>query len=413
MVPLSRQGLVVIGGTCVLFGLYGWAIFLTTFGHDGAIGPRYNAPGADWVVFYSAAQAWLGGDLSLIFDGQRFTDYQNAAFTGWLSGPMPFAPWLYPPHFLLLILPFGLLPFAWSYAVFMAATFAALLAAVWRHFAPGERSLQVISLLLCPATSITLVTGQNSFLSGALLFGGFSALDRYPVVAGAMLGALSFKPSLALMVPVALIAARQWRALAAAGATALVLAVASLAVLGIEPWREWLLMMVSPSADYRHWLDAGRSWGLSLYTCATLLGASAGAANLVQMAATVSAAAVVFWTFRQPLPADRRLALLLAAAIFAAPHVSTYDTILLALAAGLLFRRALVTPLPFPLAAVILAAWLLPLINPPRATPLGLATPLIVALMMVSAIAGVRAKAPIVPSPLVGEGGARREAAGG
>jgi hypothetical protein len=63
MRPLTRQGLIMIGGACLLFGLYGWAIFLTTFGHDGAIGPRYNAPGADWVVFYSAAEAWLSGDL--------------------------------------------------------------------------------------------------------------------------------------------------------------------------------------------------------------------------------------------------------------------------------------------------------------------------------------------------------------
>jgi alpha-1,2-mannosyltransferase len=392
MVALSRQGLVIIGATCVLFGLYGWAIFLTTFGHDGAIGPRYNAPGADWVVFYSATQAWLGGDLSLIFDGQRFTDYQNAQFAGWLSGPMPFAPWLYPPHFLLLILPFGLLPFALSYALFMGLTLAALLAVLWRHFGHGERRLQMLSLLLAPATSITLVTGQNAFLSGALLFGGFSMLGRFPVVAGAMLGALSFKPSLWLLVPVALVAARQWRALAAALATALLLILASLVVFGVEPWQHWLEMMGSASADYQHWLDAGRSWGLSLYTCATLLGASSTAANLLQLAALAAAAAAVFWTFRRNLPADQRMVVLLAAAIFAAPHVSTYDTILLALAAGLLFRRVAEEPLPFPLAIVILAAWLLPLINPPRATPLGLATPVIVALVMIAAMAGAGAR---------------------
>jgi alpha-1,2-mannosyltransferase len=392
MRPLTRQGLIMIGGACLLFGLYGWAIFLTTFGHDGAIGPRYNAPGADWVVFYSAAEAWLSGDLSLIFDGQRFTDYQNAAFASWLSGPMPFAPWLYPPPFLLLILPFGLLPFAWSYAAFMAVTGGALLAAFWWHFRPGERRLQMASLLLCPATSITLVTGQNAFLSAALLFGGFTALSRYPLLAGAMLGALSFKPSLCLLVPIALIASRQWEALAAAAATALLLALSSLAVFGIEPWRHWLLMMTGASADYSHWLEAGRSWGLSLYTCATLLGASPAGATLVQLAGTLSAAAAVFWAFRQQLPSDRRLVVLLAATIFAAPHVSTYDTVLIAIAAGLLFRRALDEPLPLLEGVVILAAWLLPLVNPPRATPVGLATPLVLASVAVVAIAGARHK---------------------
>jgi alpha-1,2-mannosyltransferase len=384
MVPLSRQGLIILGATGVLFGLYGWAIFVTTFGHDGAIGPRYNAPAADWMVFYSATQAWLGGDLSLIFDGQRFTDYQNAAFAGWLTGPKPFAPWVYPPHFLLLILPFGLVPFAWSYAAFMAATLAALIGAVRRLFEPGERRLQVISLLLCPATSVTLLTGQNAFLSAALVVGGFTALNRYPLLAGAILGAL--------MVPVALVAARQWRALAAAGASAVVLVLASLAVFGIEPWRQWLEMMLSPSADYRHWLDAGRSWGVSVYACATQLGMPAGAANLLQLGATVSAAAAVFWAFRQPIAPDRRLAVVLAAAILAAPHVSNYDLVLLTVAAGLLFRRALEEPLPVTDAVLLFAAWLLPLINPPRAMPLGVTTPLVVAFVIFSAMRSARPK---------------------
>jgi alpha-1,2-mannosyltransferase len=399
MVGLSRQGLIILGAACVLFGLYGWAIFITTFGHDGMIGPRYNAPAADWMVFYSATQAWLGGDLSLIFDGQRLTDYQNAAFAGWLSGPIPFAPWIYPPHFLLLVLPFGLLPFAWSYAAFMAASLAALIGAVCWHFEPGKRRLQVISLLLCPATSVTLLTGQNAFLSGALLVGGFTALNRYPLLAGAMLGALSFKPSLWLMVPVALFAARQWRALAATVFSAGVLALASLAVFGFEPWRQWLEMMLSPSADYRHWLDAGRSWGVSVYACATRLGAPAIAANLVQLGATLSAAAAVFSAFRQPLPPGRRLAVLLAAAILAAPHVSNYDLVLLAVAAGLLFRRAVEEPLPVVEAIVLCAAWLLPLINPPRAMPLGVATPLVVALIIASAMKSARARAASLAAP--------------
>ncbi len=37
-----------LAAVAVQFGLYGWALLAATAtGHDGLIGPRYNAPGAD------------------------------------------------------------------------------------------------------------------------------------------------------------------------------------------------------------------------------------------------------------------------------------------------------------------------------------------------------------------------------
>jgi alpha-1,2-mannosyltransferase len=390
---LERPPLAAIATICVVAGLYGWAVFLTTFHHDGAIGPRYNGPGTDWMVFYAAARDFFDGNLSLIFDGHRFTAQQNEMFARWLSLQLPFHPWLYPPHFLLIALPFAALPFGWSYAVFMASTGAILVATIWRQAPPDDRRWwQLASLLLCPACSITVIAGQNAFLTAALLIGGFRLLPRRPLLAGALLGVLTFKPTLWLMVPVALIAARQWRALAAAAAMAGALALASLAVFGVEMWRQWFEMALHPSADfYSHWLESGRSWGLSVYTCAWLLGATHGTATLLQAAASLGAAACVYATFRSvALGADRQLVVLLAASILAAPHVSSYDTLLLAIAATLMFCRALADGARLYVIALMLAAWLLPLFNPPRATPVGLMTPLIVAAVIAVAMAGLR-----------------------
>jgi alpha-1,2-mannosyltransferase len=376
-------------------GVYGWAVFFTTFSHDGSIGPRYNGPGTDWMVFYTAARAFFGGNLALIFDGTRFTAQQNQMFAGWLSGQLPFHPWLYPPHFLLLALPFGLLPFGASYALFMGVTAAALIATIWLYAPPDRRWLHLASLLLCPASSITVIAGQNAFLTAALLVGGFALLRRNPLLAGALLGIATFKPTLWLMVPVALIAARQWRALAAAAAMAGMLALASLAVFGVDMWRQWLAMAISPPADfYSQWLESGRSWGLSVYTCAWVMGASHGVATLVQAVATLGAAAVVCVTFRSTLTRDRQLAVLLAAAILAAPHVSSYDVLLLAIAACVMFCRALEDGAPLYEITLMLAIWLLPLFNPPRATPVGLMTPVLVALFIALTMAGQRARSP-------------------
>ena len=400
---IDTRDLGLLAAICIVFGLYGWAVFAGTFNHDGALGPYYNAPGSDWIVFFSAARAHFEGNLPLIFDGHRFTAHQNEAFAYWLSKPLPFHPWLYPPHYLLLVLPFGLLPFGLSYAAFQAVTFIALLVAIRFYAENGAwRWFLVVSLILAPGTSTNVIAGQNAFLSAALLLGGFGLLlRRNPVLAGALFGILTFKPALWLMVPVALLAAREWRALASTAVTGLVLGVTSLAVFGPEPWRFWLEIMVAPPADfYQNWLEWGRLWGSSVFTCAMVLGASHAVATMVQGAATLAAAAIVYWAYRRRLSPDRQLAILLAATMLAAPHVSVYDTLLLGVAAMLMSRRIIEDGRPFAYLIPMLAAWVAPPFMSPRSNPVGLAVPVIVCVFIVAVIAMTRSTraASVVPA---------------
>ena len=86
----------------------------------------------------------------------------------------------------------------------------------------------------------TSIAGQNAFLTLALLLGGVGLLGRRDFAAGAILGLLSYKPQLALMVPVALLAARHWRALAGAAVSASFAVALSAATFGLAPWWDWL-----------------------------------------------------------------------------------------------------------------------------------------------------------------------------
>ena len=96
-----------LAGAALLFGLYGWALLAATAsGHDGVIGPRFNAPGADWVIFLAAARAFFTHDLAHIYDQLWITQAVNSQFAHWLSGPEPFPLFPYPPVYLLLVLPF-------------------------------------------------------------------------------------------------------------------------------------------------------------------------------------------------------------------------------------------------------------------------------------------------------------------
>jgi len=67
----------------------------------------------------------------------------------------------------------------------------------------------VLSLALAfPGTFQNFIQGQNGFLSAALLGGGLVILERFPLTGGMLLGALSYKPHLAALIPVALLAGR-------------------------------------------------------------------------------------------------------------------------------------------------------------------------------------------------------------
>ena len=206
-----RLWLAVVGIVCGVWGAASLAIY-------AIYATRH--PIEDWMVYFAAARLAIEGKLPLLLDSERFTAHLNATFADRLPEPFVFRSWAYPPPFLLLLVPFGLLGFVASCALFQLATFAGLLAAVWANVrARRHRVLHLLSLLLAPAAAFN-VAGQNGFLTGVLMIGGFGALPGSPVLAGVLLGLLTYKPQFWLLVPVALAAARQWRVLGIAIAPA-------------------------------------------------------------------------------------------------------------------------------------------------------------------------------------------------
>ncbi len=370
----------VVVAVAVVAAAYAWAVFATTPAHPGAIGLNLNALGTDWMVFYSGARHFFDGSLGQLFDGERFTTGLNAAFSGWLSAPTPFRPWVYPPSYLLAMLPFGALPFLASYVVFQALSAALLAAALWVGAdRPSARGLVIAAALLGPAAAINAGMGQNAFLTAALLVGGFRMLPARPALGGAILGLLTMKPQFWLLVPVALAAGREWKALLWSIAAATGLALLSLAVFGVDCWRDWLQLAQGSYDDPNgNWVELGRMWGDSIYACVVAAGWPATAADAAQAAGMLAAVALVYAAFRLRLPGDQRLAALLAATILAAPHSSLADTVLLATAAALWSGGAAARGEPLAKWTLALALWLAPLFNPPLVSAAGRLTPLLI-----------------------------------
>ena len=376
----ARLWLIGVGIVCGCYGLCAIAIYAIHF-------TKY--PWQDWMVYYTAARAALDGNLALIFDGVRFTAQINTDFADWLPQKLSFHPFLYPPTYLLLLVPFGVLPFAAACLIFLTASFACLLAAMWVEVAPGYRRwLHLGSLILAPAVAFNIGSGQNAFLTSALLIGGFSLLPGRPGAAGVLLGVLTYKPQLWLLAPIALVAAREWRALATTLLAASVLVLASVAAFGIEPWRAWIeWFTAAPPEIYQTWLQAGRLHGQSVYTNLVLIGASHSAATAGQGLATLLCAGVTWWCYRRAMPNDLRLAVLLSATVLAAPHVTNYDTVLLVVAATLVFAYGLDHGFGRGGVAIPVLVWMIQLFDPPGVFRIGLMTPVLTVLLIAYAIA--------------------------
>ena len=366
--------------------LYGWAVFASTFDHPGSIGFNYIAPGSDWMVLYGAVRLAMTGHFALTLDSDGFTRYINATFAHWLPEPMFYRPWVYPPAFLILLLPFGLLGFAASYAAFQIVGAGLLAAALlYRPDRKAAAGWIALAALACPAASISVVDGQCGFLVAGLLVLGFRLLPMRPLLAGAVLGLVCVKPQFGLMIPVALLAGRQWRGIAGAAASVLGLAAASAAAFGWQPWLWWVNRAAfSYGTAGSEWASFERMWGNSVYACAALLHCPPSVSLALQVCAAAAAAWCVWRAWRSALAPDRKLAILLAATILAAPHFSTYDMILLAMA-GLLWLASL----PAPRLAdgiLVLLLWLAPLLAPPALVPVGRAEPLLVLWFLVVAL---------------------------
>jgi alpha-1,2-mannosyltransferase len=365
-----------LAAVAVLFGLYGWALVIATgTGHDGAIGPRFNALGADWVIFLAAARAVFSHDLPHIYDQAWITGATNSQFAHWLSAPLPFPLFPYPPVYLLLVVPFAALPVGWSLLLSQLVQFAALAWAL-RKIAPDKSWLFfVVAAFLAPAASNNVVAGSNAVLVAALIVGGMALVGARPRLAGALIGVLVFKPQYAPLPFLALLAAGEVGALAAAIASAAALCLLSAVLFGPWLWLDWFNVYLHPQAVAGiNATDWGHMWDESVSTCVRLLGAPQWLATAAQIVAAAVAVIFTWQAFRSGNP--QRLAILCCAVLLASPHLSNYDLILLALAAML--QVAAMPRDARPLALMLpLLCYLAPVFNPPRVMALGLITPLL------------------------------------
>jgi alpha-1,2-mannosyltransferase len=290
---------------------------------------------SDFISFFAAGRLADLGTPALAYDPAAHRAMEQAAFG---DPRLPYAYFFfYPPTFLAICAVLALIPsYLGAFALWILATgavFVASLRAIVRDWR------LTVAFLSFPAAVATAGIGQNALLTAGLIGAGTYLVDRKPIAAGLLWGALIYKPHLALMIPVALLAGRNWRAFAAMAVSAAAIAALSLAWFGGATWHAFFAEAQAAASSFTTG-RVGFAGLVSLFGAARLAGLGVIVADAVQLVAALAAAALtaLVWARGQSLPV--RALVLIAAGLIAPPVILFYDLLPAAIAIAWLMQDA-------------------------------------------------------------------------
>ena len=285
--------------------------------------------GRDFGALWIAARLAADGQIAALYGPPQ------QAMVAAMFGPGNQGPFYYPPVALLLFLPFGLLPFPAAAIAWVGCTGAAYATAVG-----GIAGRWAIPASLAwPGAIVCALYGQNGMLLAALIGGAALALDRFPVLAGVLIGCLVYKPHVAVLAPLVLLLTGNGRAFLAAGATVALLVAASFLAFGVESWSAFVADLPAAQALYANGVP-GFGKFVSPYAGLRLLGAPAEYAWAGQGLCAAVAIGFLVWAARRAPDGRAAIAAMAAATGFCVPFLGEYDLPILAIPGVWLIAQA-------------------------------------------------------------------------
>lgn len=317
-------------GTALL--VLSWFVYAHTMMVPGLIDRAGRFKGTDYIYFYVMGSLLLEGRTDALYDPDAHLAEGRRRIHPELALYAPHSN--YGPQVALAFAPLALLPFGWSLGAFLSLTAVLYAASVWLLWreCPGLRGHGRVVAILAAASPLFFALIRYAQLSAVTLFVwslAFVALRRERrALAGMVLGFLVFKPQLALVVAVALLAARQWAVIAAAAAAAAAQLLLGWAAGGTDAMAEYFqvlwrllrnpgLVQIYPTEVH------------SLRGFFQLLIPSSPAVTALSVASLAAALAMAARGWLSAAPLAVRWSLLLLLTVLASPHLLTYDLVLL------------------------------------------------------------------------------------
>jgi hypothetical protein len=299
---------------------------------------HYKLPQPDFYVYYLAAQLGRIHGWAAIYEPTVFLP----PVTNAVGKPLPY---LNPPELAWLVTPLSYLPYTlagWIWTGLLAAA----LGLTWYLVAPGRGLVRLIhgvgAAALLPVF-VGILFGQVSLLViVAVALAWWLLVNGRPWLAGLALSALILKPQVAFLVPLALLVSGYWRVVLAWLAVSVPLAIVTLLATGTAVFHHISQSLHAVS-------------GVPGPIQSSLLRQLPLPLAVIGIALVLGFGAVVLWRGRGSGP-SLPVAVGLISSILVSPYVNFYD-----------------------LSALVLAAWLILRMNPPRwqrAVSLGMYLPL-------------------------------------
>lgn len=337
---------------------------------DGLLDRNGKPLGTDFSNVYAAGTLKWEGRPADAYEPARQHAAEKAVFGG---REVPFYGWHYPPFFFAVAAVVAVFPYACGLAVWLAASFAAYLAAM-RAILPRPQTLLIAAAF--PAVLVNIGHGQNGFLTAALLGGALHLLDRRPWLAGLLIGCLAYKPQFGVLIPVALVAGGRWSTIGAAAATIAALVALSFVTLGGGVWQAFVASMHFTQTVVLE--QGGTGWEKiqSIFSALRMWGAGVQTAYAAQMALALMLAASLAWLWQSDAAFELKAAGLATGSLLATPYVLDYDLVVLAVAIAFFVRHGLSRGFRDYEISMLAAAWTVPLLSRAiagvAAIPLGL-----------------------------------------
>lgn len=285
----------------------------------------YTKPLAiDFLSYWAASKLVLSGHVPSVYNLTAHNDVELLVAP--IGGLLPFA---YPPPFLLVVTPVALAPFWLAFFLWLAVTAAIYALVVGRT---GRLSYAMAH----PSVLANFLVGQNGFLTTSILAGGLRLLPENAFAGGAVMGLLVIKPQLALVLPFAMIAGREWKAIAGGALSAAAGLLIGYLAFGWVAYKGFLRMLpvFTDGMEKSLW-----PWEelASVFAALRFLHVPQAPALVVQGIIALIAIALVcraWW-----LGTDERGPVLAAATLLVPPYLFTYDALLLVIPTLWLIER--------------------------------------------------------------------------
>lgn len=289
---------------------------------------RFGTFVTDFTTFHIVGSLAWSGDILDAYSAETLLRHQQAANEGALA-----MPWSYPPSFDLVVAALALVPLPLSYLLLTGGTLVGYLVVLRRLAGEG---FPLLFLMLMPALLVNIRSGQNGFLTGALI-GAFALLAlRVAPRAGVPLGLMVIKPHLGLGLGVLLLLTRRWRWLLQALAVALGTLLLATIAFGPGIWPAFL----AGASEASGFLEAGayRLYRMtSVYASARSFGLPSSWALGLQGAAALYGVLALGLAVARRWPPRQVLGVAVLGTLMVSPYNYDYDLTILGMGLALVW----------------------------------------------------------------------------